>query len=29
VQQLMRIANDGGLEAAADPRTGARASALY
>ena len=29
VQQLVRIASDGGLEAAADPRTGARASALY
>jgi gamma-glutamyltranspeptidase/glutathione hydrolase len=29
VQQLMRIGDDGGLEAAADPRTGARASALF
>ena len=29
VQQLTRIAGDGSLEAAADPRTGARASALY
>ncbi len=29
VQQITRIAADGMLEAAADPRTGARASALY
>jgi gamma-glutamyltranspeptidase/glutathione hydrolase len=29
VQQLMRIAGDGTLEAAADPRTGACAAAVY
>jgi gamma-glutamyltranspeptidase/glutathione hydrolase len=29
VQQLMRIGSDGSLEAAADPRTNARACALY